>query len=791
MSSFNHSSYHKRSEPVMERMIFNNRLLVCLFFLVVSLFLTWKLLTGLRVDASFQKMVPLEHPFIQNMLRHMKEGGGSGNTIRIAVAAKEGDIFSAEYMELLNQINDEVFYLPGVDRANMKSLWTPTVRWLEVTEEGFSGGPVIPEYYNGNRESLEQLRDNILKSGQVGLVIANDFRSSIVSAPLFEVNPETGENLDYRELSDQLEELRSKYSEKGVDVHIVGIAKVFGDLFEGGKAIVYFFIIALGVTSLLLFLYSRCLKSTIIPLLTSVTAVVWQMGLLASLGYGLDLYSVLVPFLVFAIGVSHGVQIINSIGVETAQGADTVTAARRTFRTLYIPGMVALVSDAIGFLTLLVIDIQVIQDLAITASVGVATIILTNLVLLPVLMSFTRVSGRAVEYSRKSQKEEARIWKVVARLAGPKAMPVSLTLALLAFGGGLYMASDLKIGDLDPGAPEFHPDSRYNRDNLFINRNYSTSADLFITYAETYPEGCSTYPVMSAIDRYMWHMENVPGVQAALSMVTVSKQVIKGLNEGSMKWQTLSRNPYVLNSSVASATSLFSSDCSSAPVILFLDDHKAETLQRVVDATRDFAAVNNSEDVKFVMASGNSGVEAATNEVIEQAQNKMLFWVYTVVSILCLLTFRSIKAVLCIIIPLGLTSVLCQALMAYLGIGVKVATLPVIALGVGIGVDYGIYIYSRMESFLKQGLSLEEAYYSTLKITGKAVTFTGVTLAIGVGTWIFSPLKFQADMGILLTFMFIWNMIGAIWLLPALARLLLGREASGRDINSGAPAPSL
>ncbi|WP_422460706.1 MULTISPECIES: efflux RND transporter permease subunit [unclassified Endozoicomonas] len=783
MSSFHHSSQsslsREGSEPIVERMIFNNRLRVCLLFLLVSLFLTWQLVTGLRMDASFQKMVPLEHPFIQNMLRHMEEGGNSGNTIRIAVAPRDGDIFSAEYMELLKQINDEVFYLPGVDRSNLKSLWTPSVRWIEVTEEGFTGGTVIPDTYDGSRASLDQLRENILKSGQVGRIIANDFRSSIVSAPLFEKHPETGESLDYQHLSAQLEVLRSKYAAQGVDLHITGIAKIFGDLFEGVKAIVWFFIIALGVTSLLLFLYSRCLKSTFIPLLTSIIAVVWQMGLLATLGYGLDLYSVLVPFLVFAIGVSHGVQIINSISAETARGANALTAARRTFRTLYIPGMVALISDAIGFLTLLVIDIQVIQDLAITASIGVATIILTNLVLLPVLMSFITVSKRSVDHARKSQQKESRVWQVVAKLASPKVMPVSILIALLGFAAGAYKATDLKIGDLDPGAPEFHPDSRYNLDNLFINSHYATSADLFVTYLETQPEGCSRYPVMDAIDRYMWHMENVPGVQSALSLVTVSKQVIKGLNEGSLKWQSLSRNPYVLNNSVGNAAALFNADCSSAPIILFLDDHKAETLERVVQTTQAFAAINNTEEFQFVMASGNAGVEAAINEIIAQAQNKMLFWVYAVVSILCLITFRSVKAVLCIIIPLGLTSVLCQALMSYLGIGVKVATLPVIALGVGIGVDYGIYIYSRLESFMRQGMSLEEAYYATLKITGKAVTFTGVTLAIGVGTWIFSSLKFQADMGILLTFMFAWNMVGAIWLLPALARLLLVPRVGG------------
>ena len=236
----------------------------------------------------------------------------------------------------------------------------------------------------------------------------------------------------------------------------------------------------------------------------------------------------------------------------------------------------------------------------------------------------------------------------------------------------------------------------------------------------------------------------------------------------------LSKDQYVLNSSVGSLSGgLMNMSCSLAPVIIFLEDHKAETLDRAVLAVEKFAKINDSEHAQFVLASGNAGVEAATNQTIKASQNRMLLLVYVVVSFLCFLAFRSIRAVVCIVAPLALTSVLCEALMAQVGIGVKVATLPVIALGVGIGVDYGIYIYSRLEFFMKQGMELQEAYYETLKVTGKAVAFTGLTLAVGVGTWMFSDIKFQADMGLLLTFMFLWNMIGALWLLPALARFLI------------------
>ncbi|CAM3636016.1 efflux RND transporter permease subunit [Parendozoicomonas haliclonae] len=773
-------SKHISTEPVLERLFFNNRVPVVILFFIASVVLSFQLM-GLRVDASFEKMIPLKHQYIMNWLER-RDDLGSANSLRIAVAPQDGDIFDAEYMDKLQKLTDEVFYLPGVDRAAMKSLWTPNVRWLEVTEEGFEGGPVIPQTYNGDATSLKELRINILRSGTVGSLVSNDFKSSIVELPLFESNPETGEKLNYAELSQALEEIRDRYAEQGINLHIIGFAKVVGDLFEGVQSIGIFFLVALAITFVLLFAYSRCLKSTIVPIICSLIAVVWQLGLLSALGFGLDLYSVLVPFLVFAIGVSHGVQIINNIAIESAKGAEALKAARLTFRALYIPGMLALISDAIGFLTLLVIEIDVIQSLAIAASIGVAVIILTNLILLPVLMSWVGVS-KGVRERGDISKQKSPVWSLISRFAHPYVAPVSIVIALCGFGYGLMMKDQVKIGDLDPGAPELRADSRYNQDNAYITANYSTSADTFITMVETGPEMCASFETMQALDNYMWHMKQVPGVQDAVSMVTVAKQVIKGLNEGNPQWQTLSRNQYVLNNAInnGTASQLYNKDCSLAPVLLFLEDHKAETLERVVDATEAFALANNTDDIKFLMATGNAGVEAATNEVIGSAQNLMLVWVYSVVSILVLITFRSVRAVVCIIVPLALTSLLCQALMVHMGIGVKVATLPVIALGVGIGVDYGIYIYSRLESFLKQGMNLRQAYYETLRTTGKAVVFTGVTLAIGVCTWIFSPIKFQADMGMLLTFMFLWNMFGAIWLLPALARFFVRPEKVKKD----------
>jgi predicted RND superfamily exporter protein len=770
-----------RLRPALADFVFNNRLVLLLLFVAATVFFGFQT-TKLKTDASFEKMIPISHPYVINFLANKADLSSLGNAVRITVETTEGDIFTAEFQTLLREITDDVFYIRGVDRSGLQSLWTPNVRWQEVTEEGFVGGAVIPDSYDGGPESLATLRANTLRSGQIGRLVGNNFKSSIVMAPLVEVDPETGEKLDYSRLSADLEQvIREKYQTDTIKIHITGFAKLVGDLIDGAILVGAFFGIAFLITAVMLFIYCRCHWLTLGPLACSTAAVLWQLGLLRTLGMGLDPYSMLVPFLVFAVGISHSVQIINRFSSYCYHGHSSQDAARLTFIRLSKPGFIALVSDGVGFFTLSVIDIPVIQELAWVASSGIAVIILTNLVLLPVILSYTGISAGCMRYHEKKSTSGFAHWLWVSRSARPLPATGLIALATLLMVIGIVMGQDQKIGDLDPGAPELRPDSRYNLDNAYLSENYSTSTDVFVVMVETPPQQCGSFETVSSIDYFQGVMGNVPGVQSVMSLVDVSKLVIMGMNEGSPKWHATSRNQYILNNSLSRVpSSLINTDCSMVPVVLFLEDHKADTLNTVVAAVEDFAENHDNENIRYLLAAGNAGVEASTNIVISQAQYVMLAWVYGVVSVLCLLNFRSLRVTICIVLPLALTSVLAQALMAAIGIGVKVATLPVIALGVGIGVDYGIYIYNALAYYLKQGSSLQQSYFEALKASGTAVAFTGLTLAAGVATWMYSPIKFQADMGLLLTFMFFWNMLGALFLLPALASLLqLGKQKEG------------
>jgi uncharacterized protein len=782
------ASFDPRSGNAVERLLFNHRLVVLLACLAATLVLGWQA-ARVALNASFESMIPKQHPYIVNFLANKSELTGSGNVVRVAVEQRSGTIIDAAYLATLQKVSDELYLLPGVDRPRMKSLWTASTRWISVTEDGLEGGPVIPPDYDGGAASLDSVRANIERSGELGQLVSPNWRSSVVAVPLLAADAE-GKPIDYAALSASIEQIRARYQSGQVAIHVTGFAKVVGDLIDGVRQILLFFAAAIVIAAAMLYWFTRCVRSTTLVLVCSLVAVIWQLGLLPALGYALDPYSVLVPFLVFAIGMSHGAQKMNGIMQDIARGTHQLVAARYTFRRLFLAGVTALLCDAVGFAVLMVIRIQVIQDLAIIASIGVAVLIFTNLMLLPILLSYTGVSASAAARTLETEQQERAtggkhaVWALLDLFTqrrwatGAIAVCTALTLA------GYAVSLHLKIGDLDAGAPELRADSRYNRDAAFMSANYGASSDVFVVIVKTPPGRCAGYEAQSRLDALEWQLRQLPGVESTNSLSTLTRKVMVLMNEGLAKWYELLPTQSMLNSVTNQVPpELFNVDCNTLSLLVYLTDHKADTLSRVSDEVAAFAQANNTPEVQFLLAAGSAGIEAATNSVVAEASRQMLFWVYGAVVLLCLVTFRSWRAVVCAVVPLVMTSILCEALMVMLGIGVKVATLPVIALGVGIGVDYALYVMSIMLARLREGKSLSEAYYHALLFTGKVVMLTGFTLAIGVATWVWSPIKFQADMGVLLAFMFIWNMLGALMLLPALAHFLL-RPATASQVST-------
>jgi len=732
----------------------------------------------LRMTAGFDKQLPQEHEYIQTFYQYRDQVFGA-NRVIVVVRAKSGDMWSAPFLRKLNDVTQAVMFMPGVDRRTVSSLWTPTTRVLEITEEGFEsedviGGDVTPDTLTP--EKIARIRRNAIVGGYIGQLVANDNSGAMVVADLMDSDPVTRKPLDYLDLARRLErEVRQKHESADFDIAIIGFAKEIGDIADGATSVIRFFALAFLLTALSVWTYCRSWALTALALGCSLVSVVWQFGTLRLLGYGLDPLAVLVPFLVFAIGVSHGVQQINYIVKEVSSGADTPTAARRSFTGLLIPGTMALVTAFVGFATLMLIPIPMIRELAITAAIGVAYKIVTNLVMLPVAASYLRFDDRYVGRVNRLRERRGYWMGLLGRVAEPRNAAIGTFVCAVLFAVAWHQSQGRHIGHLQPGAPELRADSRYNRDATEIVARFDLGLDVLSVVVETPKDGCYDHAVMEYLNQFSWQMANVPGVVSVASIAWLAKQAFSGFNEGNPKWAALPRDPKSLANAISMApegSGLTNPGCTVMPVHLYLADHKAGTVKDVTGAVKAFREGNVDPRIKVRLASGNAGVQAATNEVLETTEFKMMLYVYLTIVALVLLTYRDWRAMVACCLPLTLATFLGYWFMKELDIGLTVATLPVMVLAVGIGVDYAFYIYNRLQLHLALGVDIVSAFKQALRETGIATIFTALTLSVGVATWSFSELKFQADMGLLLTFMFMVNMLMAITLLPALAVMI-------------------
>lgn len=916
---------------LIETIVFRARVLI---LAAIGIFTLWMgyYAAQLRMDAGYYKQLPIGnegvdmfvqntgtsgimpftdgHPFVKTFLQYQDRLFGA-NRVIFVLRNKKADtgpeqyrtpkddsetIFNKEFMTELKLVTDEVFFLPGIDRKTVTSLWTPNTRILEITEDGITARDVIPGKITPEEmvgPAIDQLRNDVIKGNLVGRLVSNDFTASMIVAELLEYDVKTQTRLDYFDLAHKLEsEIRGKHEKGDFQIHIIGFAKAIGEIADGAVTVVFFFFIAMLLTVASVYYYCRDWKLTLLTVGCSATSVVWQFGALTVLGYGLDPLAVLVPFLVFAIGVSHGIQQLNLQTAELAHGASPEEAARSSFRGLLIPGSLSLVTAVVGFAALYIVPIPQIEELAVTASLGVAMKIITNLFMYPLIASF--FTYNIAYQQRVSDARDARLglMSYLGVFGEPKVAMLTTAVFFGLFVYAVQKSNERHVGDLHPGAPELKESARYNVDSRIVAQKFSIGLDLMTVIIETPPLACVNYSYMKYMNEFSWFLRNQPGVRDVQSTAFLAKQINSGWYEGNLKWRDLPRNQFALvqaTGPIGTSTGLLDVDCTLLPIQVFLTDGKATTIRPVVAAVQawikerghppvlsagtyvgdkvipeeflpdgknvrqpqdptstyilrkadlvsltynapplgenkpqtfrvegyaqvstkgypmgdvvakttvdvtpdkdgkgavdiasktvggdwDKAVIYAVRDVPdgllIRMASGNIGVTAAVNETIAAYELPTTLLVYLAVIVLTYFTYFDWRATLCCCLPLTYATFFGYWFMLQLGIGLKVSTLPVIVLVVGVGIDYAYYIYNRLQYHLAVGLSITDAYKESILETGNGIIYTAITFAIGVSTWSFSPLKFQADMGLLLTFMFFLNMVMALTALPGLA----------------------
>lgn len=761
---------------LIERAVFRRRSLVLAILLAFTAVMA-VFGSKLKMEAGFEKQMPIGHEYIKTFNEYRDQLFGA-NRLTVVVRAKHGSIWTVAGLRRLYDVTQAVTYLPNVDRLGVQSLWTPNSFVNEITEEGFKAQPIIPGTVTVDALTPDVIADvkrATAQGGYVGTLVSRGQDAAMITADIAEADRD-GKKLDYIAYNQILEErLRKKFEDADFQIEVIGFAKQIGDIANGAAGVVVFCAIALALTTLAVYWYCHSVRLTLLPIFCSLTSLVWQFGTLHLMGYGLDPLAVLVPFLVFAIGVSHGVQQINFIVREISLGKNTFDAARESFTGLLIPGTLALITAFVSFITLLMIPIPMVRELAIISSIGVAYKILTNLVMLPVAASFLNFTKSYADVAMSKREKRSRWLRTIALVARPRNAVITVMLTSVLFGVAVWESRHRVVGTVQAGAPELRPESRFNRDAVAIAKSFDLGLDWLTVVFQAPPNSCENVALGLYEDAFVAQMQGVTGVQAVKSFAGEMKTFSQGYNEGNPKMAVtpIDRANFAgLATEIARNRGFVSSDCSMTAVHLFLTDHKATTINRVIDEVKKFRDQHKEKGIVVRLASGNAGVLAAINDKVEHSEMPMMMYVYAAISILVFVTYRDLRAVVACCLPLTVATFIGYWFMKEFEIGLTVATLPVMVLAVGIGVDYAFYIYNRLQSHLADGQDIVVALEKSLQEVGMATIFTAITLSIGVATWAFSELKFQADMGKLLAFMFLVNLVMAMTALPAFAVVL-------------------
>jgi len=759
-----------------DNLIFSSPKITLLIIILATVFFGLQI-PGVRMYSDFADLLPQQHPYIQ-LHNQIRDSFGGANNIIMSVAVKQGDIFDNDVIKRIDRLTQKIDTLPGVNHNTVASITHRTVRKVWLTETGdVNSAP----YYDGLKDhwsasELKQMSEDVRANPRVyGLLVSPDLKAALIKATFNE-----GE-LDYQAIFDEVSKMRQEESDESVTLYVTGQPTLVGWVYTYvGQILQVFLFTALILVSLLV-IYFRRLYGILLPLLGIVMSTTWGLGIISLLGFNLDPLTLVVPFLISARAMSHGVQLVQRYYLEFDRVGDGRKAAHNTFDSLFRPGSLGVVSDAVGLLLISLGSVPINTKMAYYASLWAAAVIPTVLVFVPLALSvLPQPKKRAV-----STEPRPRRLPDLSRIVSyrPHAVKILFVMAFLAVGG-LYLGSWVQIGESEPGSPILYPEHDYNRSSAAINDQFPGSEELFIVARTDAPNGIKRPEVLVALDEFKNFMLNDPDLGGAKLVTDLIKQVNRIFHSNDPRWAQIPDTDayvggllfaYEASSPVPGASREFvDTDDQNANMVFFYKDHKGETIRRAIHQAK--AWINNPENhvegLQVLLAGGSIGVTAAINEASFSTNLLVIPLVLALIFIFVTAFYWSFSAGSLMMLAMTFATTLTYAYMGIKGIGINVNTVPIIAVGIGVGIDYSIYIMDRIREECAKGQDLDSAIANALNSTGLAVGFTAASLIGGVVMWVFlSDLRFQADAALLLCVMLLLNAAAAIFLVPSWIRV--------------------
>jgi hypothetical protein len=756
-----------------EEWLFANPKIVLGLIFAVTVFFALAL-PKLRIYSDFADLLPQKHPYIQTYNR-IKENFGGANLVVMAIEVDKGTIFNAETMKLIHETTLAVDNVEGVNHNLLSSLTHRTVRKTFLDE---SGSLTSVPYYDPlnpptTEEGFERIRRDVAANPQVyGLLVSPDFRAAVIKAQLNE------SDIDYVKTFAGLQDARNKAQRAGHKVYMTGNPVLTGWVYTYLAQIVQILALTLALLTLLLVVYFRRFYGIALPLLGILLSSIWGLGFMALMGINLEPLSLPIPFLIAARATSHGVQLVSRYYEELEIVKDGKKAARNALDALFRPGSLAIIVDALGIFVLVLGTAPFNHKLGIAAGFWALSVIFTVHFMVPLALT---VLPQPKHTQNKNQHIREGLSKLMAATGGKRGGALTaLTIAAILVVGGLYFVERVQLGESEPGSPLLHRDHDYNLSTAAINGLFPGSEELHVVARTREPGDIKRPDVMAAIERFQAYMLGDPVCGGTKAVPGVVRVVNRLTHNDDPRWFQLPDNKdeiggllftYMASSPIPGALKEFiTPDENEANMVFFYKDHQADTVRRVVARAEEGIAQLKREvpDLTIELGGGIVGVTAASNEALHRDHMIIIPTVMLIAFLLVTAYYQSLHAGWLMVLPMLFSTVMTYAYMGWANIGISVNTVPVIAVGVGVGIDYAVYFMDRIREEMARQHDISKAVVTAVATTGYAVTFTAVTLIAGVVMWIFlSDLRFQSDAAVLLSFMLIVNAIAAMYIVPS------------------------
>jgi len=750
------------------------RVAVCVVIALITLGFA-AALTQLDIRTHFSDMVPHDHPYVKVHQKY-QDSFAASNRVTILVKAKEGDIFRLPVLEEIRRITYDLQQVEGVNPLQITSLASKKLKRVNASSEGIETQPMMWPDLPSDEQKMLELRQAVLNNPLVyGLYVDRDLGSALIQVDFYD------HLVDYGKIFPQIEAiLEASPIKQEVSLHVVGEPILYGWVAHYLHETVSIALLSLAAMLVLLFIFSRTWRGTVLPLIAGVVSAIWALGVGSLLGYNFDPLVIVVAFIITARAFSHSVQLITRFDdLAVGESIDPRKAAQQAMRELFRPGMLGLYADAGAILCVILTPIPLMHKVAIIGAIWVMTIAVSAVLLTPVLLSFIKhpqgyvhpinLDGVLQVFIR------AASWVVKSR-ARYAVAPITLVL----LGGFLFEATRLSVGDASDGSPILWQKSSFNQDSALINRLYPGSEQMFVVIEGDAPDALKMPQVLDWMQRFSRYMERQPEIGGSVSMADIVVDIRRNLYEGNPRYRELGATQlengelisfYMQGADPDDLAQFADVKFQNGAITLFFRDHKGDTLRKATHYANQFIQDNPLEGAQVKLVGGVLGIIAAVNEILLGDQIEAIALAFLVVVLCCLVVYRSSVSGIFFIIPVLISNVVTFAFMAWQGIGMSISTLPVVALGIGLGVDYAFYIVDSIKEYLEKNPDAEplDAVLQSLGSAGRGVLLTAFTLAAGVLFWSVSSLRFQAEMGMLIG---LWLMVSAftsLFVMPSLA----------------------